>query len=437
MEYLNNVRPIVRAVETATKPSQLGIGTWFYHNGSHVGRPLDLMEGPPGNLAGYSAIPLSMGFDYHSSQPDFARMMQFSINPTIIDGYVYIRTASTLRAFPLEDAAKYGIPLVLEDYEIEGWKAATERPTGGISYHETPEFRAFIVSSHERPAKHEPYKYVTDMEMFGPINRTGEMLSRSETLRQDSLKHFNSKEGYQLMQEYLVDSEGIKHLGVVESDGVIYAIGRYIRDGKVALFMGTNAYEYLSREAERFGLRLEDMITAKLGEEAMHHYRKSYNRDLSTLENLVAEEKATKEDLLAFYTRLRDGSESNPQLREKYSKIVRSLINDIATIGRYINLHTASREEIERMDMQITVLMAEAYAKGYKTEEDVMAYVDGQLKAQSATGEDGKESKLEKAAKSAKADSKETNEKGILYEAAPENDGKESEEAAEAEGGEE
>ncbi len=441
MGQTNSLNHVVRAVGSATKPSQLGIGPWFYSNGHHRGTPADLMNGSPGNLAGYSEIPLSMGFDYHSSQPTFERMRKFSINPTIIGDYVYIRTANVLRAFPRKDAEMYGIPLVLEDYEIKGWKAATEESTGGgISYHDVPEFRAFVVSSHERRAKHEPYKFVTEMEIFGPNNRIGEMLSRSETLRQDALKHFNSKEGYQLMLENLADSEEIEYLGVTSVGRILYAIGRRVNDGKIVLFTGINTYDKIAPEADAFNLTLDDMIPVKLGEEAMHHYRRSYDRNLSTLESLVNEERATKEDLLVFYMRLRDESESNPKLHEKYSKIVRALIHDVATVGRYIDLYTASHEEIERVDTQIAVLTAEAYAKGYKTEEDAMAYVDSQLKAQSAKGEEGKEGnkvgKLEKAAKSAEADSKSTNKEETSYQAAPENTEESSEEAAEAGDGE-
>ena len=101
----------------------------------------------------------------------------------------------------------------------------------------------------------------------------------------------------------------------------------------------------MSKEADAFGLSLEDFINATMAEEAMHHYRRSYDKGISELEARIAEERATKEALLDFYMDLRDNSESNPQIREGYAKIVRRIVHDIQTIGRYRILYEARKSE--------------------------------------------------------------------------------------------
>src|SRR3989338_3122454 len=109
MEELNNVRSIVKAVETATKPSQLGMGEFVYFNGQHTGRPSDSMEGPPGNLAGYTIFPLTSGFDNNPSfhKEGWQGLMAFSYNPTIYTDrtglpWAVIRTTSRVDAYQIE-----------------------------------------------------------------------------------------------------------------------------------------------------------------------------------------------------------------------------------------------------------------------------------------------------------------------------------------------
>src|SRR3989338_6763421 len=115
MEELNNVRSIVKAVETATKPSQLGMGEFVYFNGQHTGRPIDLIEGPPGNLAGYTIFPMTSGFDNNPSSHKEGRqgLMAFSYNPTVYtdrNGHTWavVRTTGRVDAYDIGDLLQYG-----------------------------------------------------------------------------------------------------------------------------------------------------------------------------------------------------------------------------------------------------------------------------------------------------------------------------------------
>ena len=82
-----------------------------------------------------------------------------------------------------------------------------------------------------------------------------------------------------------------------------------------------------------------------MGEEAMHHFRNSYDKRFTTL---VREELATKTELLNYYRALAKSAGSDSKLKEKYEKIARSIEYDIKTIGRYRNIKNYSDLEAEK-----------------------------------------------------------------------------------------
>src|SRR3989338_6657822 len=267
----NGVNGTVKPVDSATKLSELGVKD-VYSRGQHTGRPADLIEGPPGNLAGYSEIPLSMGFDYHSSQPNFARMTQFSINPTIIDGYVYIRTADTLRAFPLGDAAKYGIPLVLEDLEFKGWNEATRgskaveyvKPNPEVGLFEFPEH----IPDYSKYGMTDTRVPVKDLEGLVPINIVGNYVSMIENAKQ-ALRNIIYKNYFvegvgfnpvtEAWIEKLLEKEGFGPAREIAAYGVENfkeegIAARTYYNGKAVLAASRNINEWASRVAEAYGL---------------------------------------------------------------------------------------------------------------------------------------------------------------------------------------
>ena len=265
---------------------------------------------------------------------------------------------------PVEDLYN---PFDLEQDRIGRWRHTSENPNT-ISIVERPKFTGLTVSRHERLADIVFGKYVTDIVDYeGPINEVGKNLSRAETIRQDLNKYSNSKEGIELALEKSKDCEDIAYIGVTSIGGVIYSIQR-LKDGRVRLSIGTKAYEYLSREAENFGLTLEDIIVAKLGEEAMHHYRRSYDKRFTSS---IKEERATKQALLEFYERLAEGAESNPRLREKYMKIIRSIKHDIETVRRYRRKSHENDEEAAKEESDLEKAVEEENNEGGENKTEV------------------------------------------------------------------
>jgi len=195
-----------------------------------------------------------------------------------------------------------------------------------------------IVANYEHQPDTSMEKFVTDVHYHGHNNDFGKNLSLSETVRQDWNNYLNSREGLELARAQTEDGENVGNIGIIPVEGAIYGITR-LDNGEILLFSGTNPYESLGREADIFRLTLEDMITAKLGEEDMHRFRRSYDKGHVTIADLIGEELATKQSLLEFYIQLAEDSGSTPELREKYSRIVKSIENDIATIDRYKDVY--------------------------------------------------------------------------------------------------
>ena len=326
------------------------VNSTHYYGPDNPGVPGDLITsiGKYASVEMYPAKPFT--FKNHSGMQTFREMMDHADNTPYRVGDMNVhKTVNRVFTAPEIDGvmgSNYNGEFLYNPGKpsdrMAGWLGEDRH---AVEYVRTPEFQVFMVSSHDRPATHESAKYVTEAEMDGPINRVGEMYSRAETLKQAAKKHNLSKDGQELELRYSGGNEAIEYLGVTSGSRRLYSIGRRVKDGKIALFTGVNVYDQMSKEADAFGLSLEDFINATIAEEAMHHYRRSYDRDISELEARIAEERATKEALLDFYMDLRDNSESNPQIREGYAKIVRRIVHDIRTIGRYRILYEARKSE--------------------------------------------------------------------------------------------
>lgn len=172
------------------------------------------------------------------------------------------------------------------------------------------------------------------------------------------------------------DIDGVEYLAVQPIEGVIYGVGRRANDGKIILFRGDKSYDGLVHMAESSGVSLEDIIKVGLGEEAMHIARKSFDK-VGNVRKLIAEERATKAELLKFYELLADGAGSKPELRALYGKIIRHLEYDIATTEpRYRQI----AEQMTGNHSLMQKLVSEAYALGLETTEEISNYVAAKAK---------------------------------------------------------
>ena len=344
------------------------------------GVPMDYVTGPPGNNANEYVIPLGIAFKNYPNHLDLTRI---GIDYVVKDDVAYLRTSNNIFGFTSEDIKRNGLGFNRDDFHHEGWVAATEKPdgslgNGGIEYIQKPEFRELTVANFERQPDPVMNKFVTDLIYSGPLNELGIRLSQAETLRQDWNTYLHSPEAIELALKQSENAEDVTYIGVTSRPSVIYSIGGLI-NGKIRLSTGTRAYEYMSKKAEIFGLKLEDMIISDLGEEDVHRFRKSYDKNLTKIDDRVTEERLTKEERYNLYNTLFEDSESNQSLRERYGKVLRAIEHDIKTVERYRDPVESGRGS-NRIKAQKLVLMAEAYEKGFLTYDEVNEYVEQNLR---------------------------------------------------------
>jgi len=338
--------------------------------------------GPYGNAGSeeYPAIPFT--WKNHSGMQTFTEMMDHTDNTPYGNVHKTIHRVFTAPEVDRLMGSNYNEEFLFnpgdESDRMYEWLAM--KPL--VEYVEIPKFEQLIVDRHEHQPDPVLRKSVTKIIRYrGPNNELGVHLSEVENLRQSLDIYDESREKVRRMSD-------IQYLGVISIDGVIYSINR-LPNGGVVLYTGTKAYEILSQEADSINVLVEDKRTAALGEEATHHARKDYDKGISTVEQLVEVETAAKLALLDHYEKLAEGSGSDTQLREKYMKIVKSIEHDIATVDeRYRQVWKQTHGNNEVGDLEL-VLIAEAYAIGLKTDEEVGEYVDRKTKEQ------GKEDSIE------------------------------------------
>ncbi len=299
-------------------------------------------------------------------------LMQHTIHVTQMGKYYLVNSSSKAIAIPIAEWERYGPNLAANRDDLAenfaGWRKATKE-SHAISYGELPAFRVFIAERHEHLADPVLKKYVTNMSYIGPLNDLGRHMHQSETLRQDWNRFLASKEGQELARQK-GNIDGVGHLAVQPLEGMIYGIQR-ANDGKLILYRGEKSYEILASEADVIAVTLEDRLKAALGEEATHIARKSSD-NVRTARGMIAEEIATKTELLRFYESLASGAGSKPELQALYGKIVRHLEHDIATTEQR---YKSFAEQQFGGNGLVQKLVAEAYALGLETEQEVSNYV--------------------------------------------------------------
>ncbi|MEK6949014.1 MAG: hypothetical protein AABX34_02250 [Nanoarchaeota archaeon] len=391
----------------STGITESSIPTSHYYGLDHTGTTLDLYAGNPGRSSlGFTFAP-SFVFNNNSGAQTWTALTRHSVHAAQLDGYYLINSSNKVIAIPIADWERYGPNVAANRDDLgenfAGWLAATEG-SHAIEYAKSPEFRLFITERNEHIADPVLNKYVTDIGYAGHLNDLGKYLSKAETLRQDWKRYLASKEGQELaMQKSSID--GVEYLAVQPVEGVIYAVGR-ANDGKIILFRGDKSHDALARTAEFSRVSLEDIIKVGLGEEAMHIARKSFD-NVGTVQRLIDEETATKIELLKFYESLADGAGSKPELRALYGKIIRHLEHDIATTEQRYR-HFA--EQQLGGNGLVQKLVAEAYASGLETIEEISNYVVAKVRETSKASKDTEGKNESRGSTSAKVDSESSEE---------------------------
>jgi hypothetical protein len=397
MEQLNSYKPVVKAVESAVKQSD--IDSIFYFNGHHLGSAMDLIQEPFGTLAGYSEIPMSLGFDNHSGQhPDFKTMMKFSVNPTIIGDYVVLRTASTTLAFPLEDAAKYGIPVVREDFEFEGWNAATVgnhaidrvQPNERVGVFEGPEHQI----DYEAIGMTDMRLYVKDFDALVPINEFGLYMSKNANMEQHLRNviyrnHITEGEGFNPVTEAWIDELLEEALGPAKEIGAI-GVGDFGIKGmaagtlpydKAILIESKDINDWASRVAEAYGLSgpqgMKDVMDFIWRHELFHVFDRREGRSKDATEIEIG-------DLLAeFYDEM---AQTRGEKSERSYKAIRDYNKVYAEKYRSGEVSQENRLDASKLEGLIEKFVTEAESLGLEglAVED---YVTGMLESEAKSAE--------------------------------------------------
>ena len=197
--------------------------------------------------------------------------MDYRVNPTIVDGYVVIRTANNAIGYPLEDAIRHGIPVIREDYEFEGWRNITlgnksveyVKPNQEVGLFESPEhmphYSKYGMTDIKMPIK--------DLEGLVPINMVGKYVSMiantEQALRYLIYKNYvTERTGFnpvteawiaKLLEEGLGPAREIYSIGVENFERKGTAAATY-HNGKAILAASKNINEWASSIASRYGL---------------------------------------------------------------------------------------------------------------------------------------------------------------------------------------
>ena len=291
--------------------------------------------GPFANASDYE-IPMGISFKTHPNVPVHRGGMDYGVDYTIVGQSAFLRTASNVFKFSVRDIQTNGLAMNLEDVGIEDWIRTSVGPHA-IAYVKKSKFTGLIVARCERQSEHQPAKYITDiLEYDGDNNGLGRALSMAENLRQAWNRYKQSREGIE-------NDDHITYLGVTSIKGVLYSIVR-LENGEIMLSVGINSCDYRSKEAEHFGLTLEEITNVNLLEEDKHDERKSYDIESWTSGQRVEEERATKQEVLEHYKRLAEG-ETDPKRKERYERVIRAIEYDIETIDRYKQMEEDSEEK--------------------------------------------------------------------------------------------
>ncbi len=191
----------------------------------------------------------------------------------------------------------------------------------------------------------------------------GRYVHMEHTFRHHLMDFMKSDEGYKLaewLNEIGYKAKDISHIAVGFTSA-IYQL-RLTEDGKIIFYVNKDAYKEFERFADSDEMLPEEVREASIAEEIVHIFR-SFDSPLRG----IPEEKLTKEIVKRFYENLYEKT-ADSDLKERYTKIIRHVEGDIATIARYVKLYSEDMGKLE------SILEAEAIEKGITSEKGVNAY---------------------------------------------------------------
>lgn len=220
----------------------------------------------------------------------------------------------------------------------------------------------------------------------------GKFVSLHENFKHHLVNYIRSEEGQALAVHlaklgYKADDIDYIAIGFVP-DEAIYGVGR-LPNGEVVIYANKDSYKKLEREAEGFGMDIDDVRELSLGEEITHIFRDS--------KPSIPEERETKSMLMEFYETLANKT-SDSRLKAKYEGMIRHLKKDIETIARYANSGYSLEVLVDMYNNDsgdlVEALEAEAIDEGIE-EDQVEDYVNARLSEVAKAAEDSDDSSEE------------------------------------------
>lgn len=251
-------------------------------------------------------------------------------------------------------------------------------------------------------------KYVSEFYVARINNDAGKEISKFGNEVQRLTGYDGTKIAKALAEQAIESGQIVEPIGYIGRGGLpkgaAYGVTR-TRNGKVILLVADNLYEEIAKVARSWGIDANSYLETILAEEQEHINRKSFDMGFDSVDDWIAEEKATKYSVYRKFSELAEGASGGNPRDPKYEK-ERARLNKQAQIKwldwattreRYLELYQSNRSLLKSM------LESDAREKGLKGGA-VEEYVEGRLYqiADEAEGKSPAMSRLERIANDAK-----------------------------------
>ena len=228
---------------------------------------------------------------------------------------------------------------------------------------------------------------MADVEGEFDFRDTGKLVTEAHDLERDVVGYTESAVGSKLKRnhsEALEDAPDIGYIVINTDPDMIYAVAK-ICEHSAILYANQNSREIMQTWAEREGIDVKEMTRRGIGEEVLHL--------LQDGKASVAKEVQVRNQLIEAYSELADNA-TNPETKETYSRLVKSLKQDLTTVREryskaYSNRLTKSKDtSISELEQ---TLAAEAVSEhGINSLQGITEYVSKRISELKESGKEGK-----------------------------------------------
>ncbi len=298
---------------------------------------------------------ISSGFVNNVNQNTWPELMKFDQDyyKVNIDGkphYLFV-TAYNRWALDAENVRKHGpFHHGPDDDKIDDWIGACNRPKfafGAKDYDisRNDEFKAFYMAGRERKVDDRLQKYVTDIEIDGPYQKIGEMLSRTYNGRSSDRSFRESDLGQLAAEEF--NTPSYSEFGVTANKGTVASTLR-AKNGYSKLMVGLDASRLRENLADYFGSDLERAIEGiAIFEEYIHARRPT---TFSSVDAMVQEERFAKGKKIEYFTAMRDRAGISSSERSFWNKMARYAQLELDNVEEYREIYS-KRKTISKQNL--------------------------------------------------------------------------------------